>query len=225
MATNRSDFITLLENDFIKAFVAFDKDYSVFKKQIINTSVFNFDTNIQTCVFLNQIHSNITTTYKENFNINCDGVISSLKNTALCILSADCLPILLYDQNKKVIAALHSGRQGSFQNILKQTIIKMQTQFQSIPGDIQLIISAGICAQNYEIDGEILHYAKKNFSQFIKENKLDLKKIIKFQANALGISKILDINICTFEDERFFSYRRNQTSKRIVSAIYLKDKI
>ncbi|AJC88027.1 peptidoglycan editing factor PgeF [Campylobacter insulaenigrae] len=225
MATNRQNFITILENEHIKAFVAFDKDYSVFKKQIVGASVFSFDTNIQTCVFLNQIHSNIVTTYENNFNINCDGVISYSKNTALCILSADCLPILLYDQDKQIIAALHSGRQGCFQNILKQAVFKMQTNFNSIPKDIQLIISAGICAKNYEINGEILQYAEKKFPQFLEKNMLDLKKMVKFQANNLGITKILDINICTFEDERFFSYRRNQTSNRIVSAIYLKDKI
>ncbi|HFP7737491.1 TPA: laccase domain-containing protein, partial [Campylobacter lari] len=44
----------------------------------------------------------------------------------------------------------------------------------------------------------------------------------KSQASNLGIKKIIDINICTYDDERFFSYRKNQTLKRIVSAIYLK---
>lgn len=222
MATNRSNFITLLENDYAKAFVAFDKDYNIFRENVIHHSVFEFDTNIQTCVFLNQIHSNMVSVYNDDFNINCDGVVSALKKTALCILSADCLPLLLYDENKKIISALHSGRKGCFENILNQAVLKMQTKFQSNPKDITLIISAGICGLNYEINGEILDFAQKNFSNFLDKNKLDLKKMVKFQANDLGIEKIIDIDICTFDDERFFSYRKNQTSKRIASVIYLK---
>ncbi|MCW0247425.1 polyphenol oxidase family protein [Campylobacter lari] len=223
MATNRQDYITLLENDFAKAFVVFDKDYNIFREKIIPYSVFDFDTNIQTCVFLNQIHSNIVSVYDDNFNINCDGIISDKKNTALCILSADCLPLLLYDEDKKTICALHSGRKGCFENILKEAILKMQANFQSNIKDINLIISAGICGLHYEINGEILKFSQEKFSEFLINNKyLDLKKMVKSQASNLGIKKIIDINICTYDDERFFSYRKNQTLKRIVSAIYLK---
>ncbi|EAJ5686069.1 peptidoglycan editing factor PgeF [Campylobacter lari] len=223
MATNRQDYITLLENDFAKAFVAFDKDYNIFREKIIPHSVFDFDTNIQTCVFLNQIHSNIVSVYDDNFDINCDGIISDKKNTALCILSADCLPLLLYDDKNKAIAALHSGRKGCFENILKEAVLKMQKNFNTQTKNLKLIISAGICAKNYEINGEVLNYSKEKFAPFLHENKLDLKALVKFQAKELGINDIFDINLCTFDDERFFSYRKNQTTKRIVSVIYLKD--
>ncbi|HEC1751956.1 TPA: peptidoglycan editing factor PgeF, partial [Campylobacter lari] len=175
------------------------------------------------CVFLNQIHSNIITQYNKDFHFNADGVISNEKNVALCILSADCLPLLLYDDKNKAIAALHSGRKGCFENILKEAVLKMQESFNTQTKNLKLIISAGICAKNYEINGEVLNYSKEKFAPFLHKNKLDLKALVKFQAKELGVSDIFDINLCTFDDERFFSYRKDQTPKRIVSVIYLKE--
>ncbi|WP_139451602.1 peptidoglycan editing factor PgeF [Campylobacter armoricus] len=222
MATNRQNHITLLENNSIKAFIAFDQDYNIFRAKICN-NIFPWEDSIKKCVFLNQIHSNIITHYKKDFHFNADGIISDEKNVALCILSADCLPLLLYDDKKKTIAALHSGRKGCFENILKEAVLKMQESFNTQTKNLKLIISAGICAKNYEINGEILDYSKENFASFLHENKLDLKALVKFQANNLGIKDIFDINLCTFDDKRFFSYRKDQSQKRIVSVIYLKD--
>lgn len=222
MATSRQNHITLLENDFMKAFIAFGFDYNIFRAKI-HSNVFPWEKSIKKCIFLNQIHSNIITHYNKDFHFNADGVISSEKNTALCILSADCLPLFLYDNKSKTIAALHSGRKGCFENILKEAVLKMQKNFNTQAKNLKLIISAGIGAKNYELNGELLTYSKKHFAPFLHENKLDLKALVKFQAKELEIKDIFDINLCTFDDERFFSYRKNQTPKRIVSAIYLKD--
>ncbi|AJC86546.1 peptidoglycan editing factor PgeF [Campylobacter sp. RM16704] len=222
MATNRQDHITLLENDFVKAFMAFDRDYNVFRAKI-HGNIFPWENSITKCVFLDQIHSNIITHYNKDFSFNADGVISNEKSIALCILSADCLPLLLYDDENKAIAALHSGRKGCFENILKEAVLNMQESFNTQTKNLKLIISAGICAKNYEISGKILDYSKENFAPFLHENKLNLKALVKFQAKELGIKNIFDINLCTFDDERFFSYRKNQTTKRITSVIYLKD--
>ncbi|EID8660261.1 laccase domain-containing protein, partial [Campylobacter coli] len=51
---------------------------------------------------------------------------------------------------------------------------------------------------------------------------LDLKALVKFQAQNLGIKNIIDSNICSFDDKTFYSYRRDKTLKRFVSVVYLK---
>uniref|UniRef100_UPI0014947B9D laccase domain-containing protein n=1 Tax=Campylobacter coli TaxID=195 RepID=UPI0014947B9D len=79
-----------------------------------------------------------------------------------------------------------------------------------------------ICAKNYEIDGEILEFARVEFKDFLDERKLDLKALVKFQAQNLGIKNIIDSNICSFDDKTFYSYRRDKTLKRFVSVVYLK---
>ncbi|ECR7739405.1 polyphenol oxidase family protein [Campylobacter jejuni] len=226
MGRSGKNFLSLLENDKVGIFCAFDKDYNVFRAKIHNENLFSHlgFKDIEKCVFLNQIHSHKVIIYDENLkNLSCDGLISKEKNTALCVLSADCLPLILYHESG-IIAALHSGRKGSFENILKECVDQITMQNSHLDKNkFHLFILPGICAKNYEIDGEILEFAKKEFKEFVQDNKLDLKALVKFQAQNLGIENIKDCGICSFDDESFFSYRRDKTPKRFVSVVYLKD--
>ncbi|WP_348519078.1 laccase domain-containing protein [Campylobacter sp. CCS1377] len=225
MAGSGKNYLPLLENEQVSVFCAFGEDFSVFKDKILDENLFSkHAVFIEKCVFMNQIHSNKVMFYPDinHANFTCDGLISSQKNTALCVLSADCLPLLLWHKSG-IIAALHSGRQGSFDNILKVALQSIKKQNKDINSDdFILIIGPGICGKNYEINGEVLQYAKNHFKKFLQDKKLDLKSLVKKQAQNLGIKNIIDCNICTFSDERFFSYRKNQTPKRFVSVIALK---
>ncbi|RQD69303.1 laccase [Campylobacter hepaticus] len=226
MGRYRQNFLSLLDNEKVGIFCAYDKDYSSFRAKIYYENIFSHlgIKGIKHCVFMDQIHSNRVMVYDKNFDcFACDGLISREKNTALCVLSADCLPLILYHESG-IIAALHSGRKGSFENILKVCLDKICLENLILDFNaLHLFILPGICVKNYELSGEILEFAKQNFQAFIKENKLDLKALVKFQAKNLGIRHIQDCKICSFENEDFFSYRRNQTTKRFVSVIYLKE--
>ena len=85
--------------------------------------------------FISQIHSNkIVEINKGNIDkkYSGDGLITSNKQIALSVLTADCCPIFIFDKNKKYICALHSGWKGALKNIaakgieyfVKQKIIK-----------------------------------------------------------------------------------------------------
>lgn len=225
MGRSGENYLSLLDNQKVSIFCAHDKDYNIFRAKVHKENLFSHlgFKDIEKCVFMDQIHSSKVKIYDESLeNLSCDGLISIEKNTALCVLSADCLPLILWHENG-IIAALHSGRKGSFENILKECVDKICTKNPNL--DIQkfhLFILPSICAKNYEIDGEILEFAKVKFKDFLNERKLDLKALVKFQAQNLGIKNIIDSNICSFDDEAFYSYRRDKTSKRFVSVVYLK---
>ncbi|MBZ7949393.1 polyphenol oxidase family protein [Campylobacter molothri] len=226
MERDRQNFISLLDNEKISVFCAYDQDYNIFKANSFKENLFfhlGFK-GILECVFMDQIHSNLVQNYDINLkNLTCDGLITKKKNTALCVLSADCLPLLLYHEDG-IIAALHSGRKGSFDNILKKCIEKIILENPNLDKTkFHLFIMPSICWKDYEINGDILNFAKENFRDFLLDNRLDLKSLIKFQAKELNINHILDSEICSFENKDFFSYRRNKTQKRFVSVIYLKD--
>lgn len=224
MGRSGENFLSVLDNDKISVFCAYDKDYNVYRAKIHRENLFkDYCKDIKECVFMNQIHSNQVENYDENLShFSCDGLISVRKNTALCVLSADCLPLLLWNESG-VIAALHSGRKGSFGNILKNCVDKIHFLYpNSYHYDFHLFISAGICAKNYEIDGEVLEFALKNFKDFVRDKKLDLKALVKAQARELGIKNIIDIGICSFENKNFFSYRREKSTQRFASVIVLK---
>lgn len=224
MGRGGKNFLSILENEKVSIFCAYDKDYSSYRAKIHHQNLFeDYCEGIRECVFMDQIHSNEVRTYDENFSdFSCDGLVSARKNVALCVLSADCLPLLLWNECG-IIAALHSGRKGSFGNILKNCVDKIRSLYpHSCNHNFHLFIAAGICAKNYEIDGEVLEFAKKNFKDFLEDKKLDLKALVRAQANDLGIKSVKDIEICSFENEKFFSYRRDKSTKRFVSAIVLK---
>ncbi|MCX2682536.1 polyphenol oxidase family protein [Campylobacter sp. MIT 21-1685] len=221
------NFISVLDNDDISVFCAFDKDYNIFRAKAHKENVFahlGFES-IDTCVFMNQIHSNYVQIYNHNTeNFSCDGLITSYRNLALCVLSADCLPLLLWHKSG-IIAALHSGREGSFGNILGVCVEAICEKNPHLNTDgFHLFIMPGICGRDYEIDGEILDFAKIYFSQFLNKKRLDLKALVKSQAQDLGIQKITDLGICTYEDKKFYSYRLDKNPKRFASVIVLKEK-
>lgn len=234
MGGYRQNKLSLLNTDNFEAFCVYNADFMSFRAQILNQNLFSdFNKDIKKCVFMDQVHSNKVQIYNLDYENNknlrlCDGLISDQKGLALCVLSADCLPLLLYHKNGFVMA-LHSGRMGCFDNILNQSILKAKdfckNKFKDesfTAQDFTLIIGPSICAKHYEIAGEVLEFAKLHFKQFLQENHLDLKALIKHQALNLGIEDIKDCEICSFDDERFFSYRKNKTQKRFVSVIYLK---
>ncbi len=225
MGRSGENYLSLLDNQKVSVFCAHDKDYNIFRAKVHKENLFSHlgFKDIEKCIFMDQIHSSKVEIYDESLeNLSCDGLISMEKNTALCVLSADCLPLILWHESG-IIAALHSGRKGGFENILKECMDKICTKNPNL--DMQkfhLFILPSICAKNYEIDGEILEFAKVEFNDFLNERKLDLKALVKFQAQNLGIKNIIDSNICSFDDEAFYSYRRDKTSKRFVSVVYLK---
>ncbi len=223
MGRSGKNFISILDNEKISVFCAYDKDYSPYRAKIHRENLFQaFCKDIKECVFMNQVHSNETQVYDEDFHhFSCDGLITRRKNTALCVLSADCLPLLLWNESG-VVAALHSGRKGCFGNILRNCVDRMHSLVPKAHGDFHLFISAGICAKHYEIGGEVLDFASVRFKHFLQGRKLDLKALVKNQATELGIKNITDLGLCNFENEEFFSFRRDKSTKRFVSVIVLK---
>lgn len=276
MGASGKNRLSLLENEQVLAFCEFGRDFMGFRGQITG-DIFGINF-IKKCVFMEQIHSNLVQIYDAKCDFyECDGLVSDKKGIALCVLSADCLPLLLWHK-KGFVAALHSGRKGSFENILKNAVGTVKSLDESVKNeDFTLIIAPGICAKNYEISGDILDFVRKNFSEFLEadldfgranfggildanlgeksmlnlsensssnlsknslpnlsknsplnlsenspKNRLNLKALIKKQAENLGIKNVLDAGICTFEDTRFFSYRRDKTKARFVSVVVLK---
>lgn len=232
MGRGRKNFISLLDESDFRAFSSFERDFMPFRGKVLSEDLFRLD-EIKKNIFMDQIHSNIVRFVDEAYENEadlrkCDGIITCQRGVALCVLSADCLPLLLYHK-AGYVGALHSGRKGSFENILASAVNLIAKDYESKTGqilkneDFSLVIGAGICAKNYEIGGEILDYAKKHFNEFLQANKLDLKALVKNQAKNLGIKDIKDIELCSFDEKNLPSYRRDKTAERFASVIYLRD--
>jgi YfiH family protein len=160
---------------------------------------------------------------------DCDALITNQKGIMLTILTADCVPILLMDIEKNVIAAVHAGWRGSRAKIVAKTVNKMCKAFDCDVKNIVVGIgpSIGVCC--YEVDSNVANFFKKSQKRALKNSEkymLDLPMVNKEQLLSVGIleSNIEMSHICTAcEVDRYFSYRKEKgCSGRFMSMITLK---
>ena len=187
-------------------------------------------------ILLKQTHSNkchfiLKRPSKKLFG---DGLITSKKNLALAILTADCAPVLIYDKKLPMIAAIHVGWKGACKNILRKCI-KFMIKKGSKNQNISAVIGPSIFSKNYEVKKgfmkKFLNISSQNRKFFhFKNSKIffDLKEFIKSQLRSLKINNIDIINKDTFKNKsEFFSARRALKNKqndygRNISIIMLK---
>lgn len=167
--------------------------------------------------FVDQQHTNkiILASGNNNFEV-ADGMICKKPKIALGILTADCVPILLADEQREIIAAVHSGWKGARTNIISAAITAMKDLGAT---SIKAIIGPCIKQPNYEID-EVFYQdfisENANFSKFfVPSNRnnhylFDLNNYVKEKLEQEKIDNIFDINKDTYSDEEnYFSFRRH----------------
>ncbi len=173
-----------------------------------------------------QTHSNkVIEIKKENLKkkISADAMITRMKGVALSVLTADCVPIIVYDLKNEVIGCIHAGWKGALFGIIEKTIIKIK----SLNSNNKIYACVGPCIakKNYEVDliffKKFIKRSKKNKKYFSKKN--EFKKFFdlrKFVADKLLKSNVIvdHIHRDTFsERNNFFSYRR---SKKLLEKDY-----
>ena len=148
--------------------------------------------------------------------IKADAIITNQKKLPIAVLTADCVPVLLYDYEKKIIAAIHAGWKGAYRGIVRNVVNFMHKKGCN-PKNIIGAIGPSITQKNYEVKADF----KKKFIKKNKKNKMffkiknqiiyfDLLSYVKFQLKSCKISKIDVIKIDTFnEKNNFFSARRS----------------
>jgi len=163
--------------------------------------------------------------------IQADALVTNRKNMILTILTADCVPILLYDPQREVIAAVHAGWRGSQKRIVAKTVAVMQERYGSAPEAIVAAIGPAIGGCCYEVGNDIAErFERYPEAVSLHEGKahLDLKTVNRIQLCEAGLKEknIESSPVCTACDrERFFSYRgEGGCDGRFASCIMLVDK-
>jgi polyphenol oxidase len=146
-----------------------------------------------------------------------DALITTKKDLYLAITVADCLPIRLHTPNR-VVALIHAGWRGLRQEIIKNTILKIENECGVESGELVAEIGPHICARHYPVGEEV----GELFSQYsaYKEGKLDLRKVAESQLVNLGVAKVSCEPRCTFESPELFSARRDgQENLRVMLVV------
>ena len=165
---------------------------------------------------------------------NIDALITQEKGVCLCVSTADCTPILLYDRKRQVIAAIHAGWRGSVNYIVRKTLEQMNRLYNTQGEDIFAAIGPCIGFDAFEVGDEVYDAFKQNDfpMEYISGWKpethkwhIDLQMANSVQLIDFGVpTEQIDIcDICTFTHyEKFFSARRlGIKSGRILSGIFM----
>ena len=189
-------------------------------------------------ILMNQTHSNKVIFIDEknlrDKKFNSDALITKLKNISLAVLTADCVPIILYDEINHLIGCIHAGWKGCISGIIENTLSKFN-ELNTI-NKISAVIGPCIGKESYEVGLDFYEkfiFKSKTNEQFFNKKKndkflFDIRSYVVDKLRNGGIINVDNIEIDTFSDNvNFFSYRRSQKLDeadygRSISTICLK---
>jgi YfiH family protein len=170
-----------------------------------------------------------------------DALVTSLRGVCICVSTADCMPVLLYDPQHQAVAAIHAGWRGTVARIVEHAVGVMQSRYHTDAAQLRAVVGPGISLRNFEVGDEVYDaFARQGFpmQQLARRFPLmngsgagekwhiDLPLCNALQLQATGVPKqnILLSGICTYDQhETFFSARRLSIhSGRILTGILLK---
>ena len=190
------------------------KNLNIVRKKISKSS--------QNIFLVNQIHSNkfvfIDNKYKSKIKPKADAIITDQINLPIAVLTADCVPILVCDNQKQMIAAIHAGWKGAFKGIISK-VIKFMIKKGSKTKNITAVIGPAISVKNYEVKKDFYkkfeRKDKTNHKFFKMGNEklyFNLSGYVKSLILKSGVKKIEKLDVDTFDAKnKFFSARRSKS--------------
>lgn len=169
-----------------------------------------------------------------------DAFITRLEGCAIAARTADCIPILIYDPVHRTVAAVHSGWKGTVLRISRKVIAEMTRLYGTAPAELRAVIGPGICRDCFQVGPEVVgKFADAGFdmdaiwsrnSERVSGDIATGDHIDLFEANRLILleagmnpENIEVSGLCTYEDERFYSARRQGAAcGRNINAIMLR---
>lgn len=204
--------------------------------QVLNCDLQNF-------VCANQTHSNnfhkVTREDKGKGALtqqtaipNTDALYTYEPDIVLCTFTADCVPVIFYNEVKGLIGVIHSGWQGTVKEITLKLFKHLQKQEQCDPKDFTVFIGTALSQEKFEVDEDVylkfknLGYADEfiYYKEETKKYHIDNQLTVKKQCELAGIpaANIQIDTTCTFLNPEGFSYREDKKAGRHVSFIMKK---
>ena len=171
-------------------------------------------------------------TRPENLH-DTDALITNDTGRAIAVMSADCVPLLLFDARHRAVAAVHAGWRGTVARIVEKTLHQMQATFGTEGADVVAAIGPSVSQANYEVGAEVVAAFEQAFEGAAEwlvqlpagKARLDLWKANCWQLTNFGVPlhQIEVANLCSVQNnDRFFSARKGDRG-RYAAGIVLRD--
>ncbi len=140
-----------------------------------------------------------------------DAVITDKPGLCACVKTADCIPVLLYDTDQRIVAAAHAGWRGTVSRIVQKTIRQMQPHS---PADLHAIIGPGISLEWFEVGDEVYEafraagFPMERIAKRVGAWHIDLWEANRWLLEQEGVKDIYIQGTCTRACDDFYSARR-----------------
>ncbi len=180
-------------------------------------------------IWLDQTHSShCIVVDHEQIERQADAAVTRLSQVPLVIMTADCLPIVICNQQGNEIAAIHAGWRGLAGGVIENTLKLIKSE----PGACLAWIGPAICIRCYQTGPEVVDvfksrygFAEQAFEYHDSHFYTNLAKMAELILRSLGLIQVYQSNACTYElKEQFYSYRRESQTGRMATLIWFQDK-
>ena len=142
---------------------------------------------------------------------DADAYITNDKGLPIAIRTADCVPVFIFDPQKKAIGLSHAGWKGTYKSIAAKTVQRMQDKYASRCYDCKIVLGPSIRECCYQVGEEFRDYFPLHVKERAGHLYLDAIGANRDQLLQLGIRQenIFDSGICTCCHKNYFSFRRD----------------
>jgi YfiH family protein len=179
-------------------------------------------------LWLQQVHGmELVDATQATSGVEADGCYSNSVGHVCVVLTADCLPILISDEDGTEVAALHAGWRGLAGGIIGVALEK----FSNPPEKILAWLGPAIGPRKFEVGRDVYdafvaidNEARSAFrASGVEHWRADLYCLARLQFRHFGVTRIFGGNHCTYTDkDRFYSYRRDGVTGRMASLIWIE---
>jgi len=176
---------------------------------------------------LNQSHSNISIELPSD-DRDADASYTTQNKVICSIRTADCMPLLITDEEGSFVAAIHAGWRGLAFGIIENTLKKINAN-----GKFIVWIGPHISQEFFEVGAEVRNFFLENDSTTVEafthgvngKYFLSMLKVAQLKLSKLGVEKIyITKNLCTYKNaNNYYSYRRDVSKERMTSLIWMEE--
>jgi YfiH family protein len=179
-------------------------------------------------VWMNQIHgtaARIVDRPQDGPVPGTDALVTATPGLVLCVLVADCVPVLLVDHQAGVVAAVHAGREGVRQGVLPVALSAMAS-LGARARHVTALLGPAVCGACYEVPADMqADVARVAPAAAVRTRAgtpgLDLRAGVEELLRQAGIPEVVQDPRCTVEDAALFSHRRDGVTGRQAGIVWL----
>lgn len=154
-----------------------------------------------------------------------DALVTSTPGLVLCVLVADCVPVLLADPVAGVVAAVHAGREGLRQGVLPAALSAM-AGLGARARHVTALLGPAVCGLDYEVPEAMQAEVARVVPEAAVATRqgtagLDLRAGVEAVLRRAGIPEVVQDLRCTVEDPTLFSHRRDGVTGRQAGLVWL----